>query len=141
MTDRSSCSVTMSDSPTNNTQQALKWCGRIVAVLAAAFIILAREGVGPPYFDAAGKALFWTGIVFVPLLSLNQDVLRLAEGKLLVVALFVLHLVFVLSSFGRLKNFTFITLTPLCFGQCLLFAVPFMLVRKRLRLIDSLCWL
>ena len=91
----------MSDSATNDTQQALKWCGRIVAVLAAAFIILAREGVGPPYFDATGKALFWTGIVFVPLLSLNQDVLRLAEGKLLAVALFVLHLVLVLTSSVR----------------------------------------
>jgi hypothetical protein len=121
----------MTDSIENDIQQYLKWCGRVVAVLAAAFIILAREGVGPPYFDAIGKAMFWTAIVFVPLLTLNQDVLRLSEGKIVVVALFALHLALVLYSFGLLKGLTFITLTPLCFVQCLIFTLLLMLIRKR----------
>ena len=121
----------MTNAAESGVQQSLKWFGRMVAISAAAFVIMAHEGFGPSYFDPVGKALFWTGIVFVPLFSLNQDVLRLIAGKVLAVGLFALQLILVICAFGKLKEFNFIVLTPLCFGQCLIFTVIFMLVRKR----------
>ncbi len=84
-------------------------------MFASLLVVFAREGLGPPYLDAAGKAVFWTGIVFVPLLGLNQDVLQIVSGKLLAV----------------LNGLTFIELTPLCVVQFVIFALPFMLIRKR----------
>jgi hypothetical protein len=121
----------MSDLAKDGTDQALKWSGRVIAVLAAMCIIIAREGFGPAYFDAIGKALFWTDIVFVPLTSLNRDVLRLSDGKVIAVILFTCHLWLVFWSFGKLTDFSFITLTPVCFAQALVFMLIFMLIRKR----------
>jgi hypothetical protein len=69
----------MEDSASTGFQRLLKILGRVTAICAAAFVIMAREGVGPAYFDSVGKALFWTVIVFVPLLAINQDMLRLAS--------------------------------------------------------------
>jgi hypothetical protein len=121
----------MSDSEVSVIGLCLKWLGRIMAICAAGFVIMSHEGVGPPSFDAIGKALFWTSIVFVPLFTLNQDVLRSSTGKLLAVSLFAVQLIFVNWFFGKLKELNFIVLTPLCFGQCLIFMLIFMLVRKR----------
>ncbi len=51
--------VFMENSATTGFQQFLKVIGRVMAVCAAAFVIMAREGFGPRYFDALGKALFY----------------------------------------------------------------------------------
>jgi hypothetical protein len=112
-------------------EQLLKILGRMIAVCAAAFVIMAHEGFGPMYFDAVGKALFWTGMVSIPVWSLNQDVLRIASGRVLALGLFAIQLFLVFYTFGKLQALTFITLTPLCFVQCLIFMLPFMLIRKR----------
>jgi hypothetical protein len=114
-------------------RQILKIIGRVIAVCAAAFVIMAREGIGPPYFDPLGKAFFWTGIVLIPLFSLSGDVLSLTVGKVTALGLFILQLALVFLLFGRLQQMTFITLTPLCFAQCLIFALPLMLIRKQHR--------
>src|SRR5580704_7722384 len=111
-------------------QQFLKIVGWVMTLCAAALVIVAREGFGPRYFDALGKALFWTVIVFVPLLGINQDVLRLTPGKFLAAGLFALQLILVRFSFERLYELNFITITPLSFCQCLIFAMAFMLIRK-----------
>jgi hypothetical protein len=112
-------------------EQFLKILGRVIAICAAVFVIMAHEGFGPMYFDAVGKALFWTGIVSVPVWSLNQDVLRTTSGRVLAVGLFTFQLFLVFYSFGRLQALDFIALTPLFFVQCMIFMLPFMLIRKR----------
>ena len=110
---------------------SLKWIGRVFAVFASLLVVFAREGLGPPYLDAAGKAVFWTGIVFVPLLGLNQDVLQIVSGKLLAILLWLVQLTLVFHFFAVLNGLTFIELTPLCVVQFVIFALPFMLIRKR----------
>lgn len=119
------------DPKRNHIKQLLKVSASVIGVCAAVFVLLARDGVGPPYFDSLGKAFFWTGMVLVPLFSLNYDVLRLPSGKALAVALFAFQLVLVFYLFGRLHGLNFIILTPLCFIQSLLYMLPFMLIRRR----------
>jgi hypothetical protein len=121
----------MENSATPGFQQFLKIVGRVMALCAAAFVIMAREGFGPRYFDALGKALFWTVIVFVPLFGINQDELRLTAGKFLAAGLVALQLILVGMLFERLYGLNFITITPLSFCQCLIFAMAFMLIRKQ----------
>lgn len=101
---------------------------------AAILIIMARENVGPPYLDNIGKAFFWTGAVFLPLLGLNRDIYRLNAARLIAVMLFGLHLILVGWSFEQLKDMGFITLFPLCIVQLLIFEIPFVIVRKRVKL-------
>jgi hypothetical protein len=101
---------------------------------AAILIIMARENVGPPYLDSLGKAFFWTGTVFLPLLGLNRDICRLNTARLTAVALFGLHLILVSWLFGQLKDMSFITLFPLCIVQLLVFEIPFVIIRKRTQL-------
>lgn len=116
---------------TRSMAQYLKVIARVFAVCASIFVILARDGIGPRYFDPVGKAIFWIGIVFVPLLGLNQDVLRLASAKLLTLVLWSLQFFLVFYFFRRLQDLNFITLALLCFAQFVIFALPFMLIRKR----------
>ena len=123
--------VFMKNSATTGVQRFLKIIGRVTALCAAAFVIMAREGFGPRYFDALGKALFWTVIVFVPLFGINQDVLRLRAGKFLAGGCFALQLILVGFSFERLYELNFIIITPLSFCECLIFAMAFMLIRKQ----------
>ena len=111
-------------------QQFLKIVGRVMALCAATLVIMAREGFGPRYFDALGKALFWTVIVFVPLFGINQDVLRLTAGKFLSAGFLALQLILVSFLFERLYELNFIIITPLSFCECLIFAMAFMLIRK-----------
>jgi hypothetical protein len=111
-------------------QQFLKIVGRVMALCAATLVIMAREGFGPRYFDALGKALFWTVIVFVPLFGINQDVLRLTAGKFLFAGFLALQLILVSFLFERLHELNFIIITPLSFCECLIFAMAFMLIRK-----------
>jgi hypothetical protein len=125
--------VFMENSATTGFQQFLKIVGRVMAVCAAAFVIMAREGFGPKYLDALGKALFWTVIVFVPLFGINQDVLRLTAGKFLAAGLFALQLVLVEFLFERLYELNFITIASLSFCLCVIFAMAFMLIRKQRR--------
>ncbi len=112
-------------------QQSLTFVGRAMAVCAAVFVIMAHEGFGPDYFGEIGKALFWTAMVFVPLFSINQDMLQLGAGKFLAVVLFVIQLTLVYIFFRRLNEFNFITLAPLAFCQSLAFAIAFMFIRKQ----------
>jgi len=112
-------------------KRIVKISGRVIGVCAVAFVLLARDGLGPPYLDSVGKALFWTGLVLVPLLSFNYDVLRLTSGKAAVASLSALQLVLVFYLFGRLQEVNFIILAPICIVQCLLFFLPLMLIRKR----------
>jgi hypothetical protein len=95
------------------------------------FVLLARDGIGPLYLDAVGKALFWTGLVLVPLFSFNYDILRLTLGRAAVGTLCALQLGLVFFLFGRLQEVNFIILAPICIVQCLLFFLPLMLIRKR----------
>jgi hypothetical protein len=120
----------MANAATTGFQQYLKIGGWVMTLCAAALVIMAREGFGPRYFDALGKALFWSVIVFVPLFGINQDVLRLTAGKFLAVGLVALQLTLVGFLFERLYELNFITITPLSFCQCLIFAMAFMLIRK-----------
>ncbi len=113
------------------TKGFVKIAGRVIGVCAAVFVLLARDGFGPPYLDSVGKALFWTGLVLVPLFSFNYDILRLTSGKAAVATLSVLQLVLVLYLFERLQEVNFIILAPICIVQCLLFFLPLMLIRKR----------
>lgn len=112
-------------------KRMVKICARVTAVCAAAFVLLARDGVGPPYFDSIGKALFWTGGVFLSVFFLNQDVLSLTSGKVLAVLLSALQMCFVFYWFGSLRELSFIVLTPICFIECVLFMLPLMLIRRR----------
>jgi len=120
----------MEDTAPTGFQQFLKIVGWVMALCAAGLVIMAREDFGPRYFDALGKALFWTAIVFVPLFGINQDVLRLTAGKLLAAVLFALQLILVAFLFEKLYELNFLTITPLSFCECLTFAMAFMLIRK-----------
>lgn len=124
-------SNTPDDSGRDRIKQFVKVSARVIGVCAAGFVLLARDGIGPPYLDSVGKALFWTGIVLVPLFSFNHDVLRTTSGQVVAVGLSTLQFVLVFYSFERLQECTFIVLTPLCLIQCLIFFLPFMLIRKR----------
>lgn len=126
----------MRNSPTDKVdrtgaKQLVKICARILGVCAAALVILARDGLGPPYLDSIGKALFWTGSVLVSVFFLNQDVFRLTSGKLFAMLFCALQMFFVFYWFGNLRELSFITLTPICFVECLVFMLPLMLIRKR----------
>ena len=76
-------------------KRVVKICARVLGVCAAAFVLLARDGIGPPYLDSVGKALFWSGGVLVSVFFLNQDVLRLTSGKLFALLFFALQMFFV----------------------------------------------
>jgi hypothetical protein len=105
------------------TAKSMKYMARIVAILALIPFLLARDTVGPPYLDNVAKAVFWTGMVLVPLIGLNQDVLRSKTGKIAV---------FFASFFFRgLSSLNFIFLSVICIGQILVFALPLMFIRKQ----------
>ena len=112
-------------------KRAVKICARVLGVCAAAFVLLARDGIGPPYLDSVGKALFWSGGVLISVFFLNQDVFCLTSGKLFAVLFFALQMFFVFYWFGKLQQLSFIVLTLICFIECLLFMIPLMIVRKR----------
>jgi hypothetical protein len=109
----------------------IKICARVIGITAAAFVILAQNDLAPPVFDSIGKALFWTGIVLISLLLLNQDVLSFALGKIVMLLLLMLHVLALCHYFLRLHEVSFIVLAPICLLECILFTLPFMLIRKR----------
>jgi hypothetical protein len=121
----------MENAATTRFRQYLRICGWVMILCAVTFVIMTREGFGPRYFDALGKALFWTVIVFVALFGINQDVLWLAAGKFLAAGLLALQITLVGFLFERLYELNFITITPLSFCQCLIFAMAFTLIRKQ----------
>ena len=62
-------------------KQSMTVFAKVIGVCAAAFVLLAQDGIGAAYLDSAGKILFWTGGVFGFTFFLNQDMLRLTSGK------------------------------------------------------------
>jgi hypothetical protein len=116
--------------PKDKIRYFLKVFGRVIGVISAFFMILARGGVGPSYLDSLGKAFLWTGLVLVPLCSLNLDLLRVTSGRLVLVALTTLQLILAIYFWERLQELSLIILASLSFAQCLIFFLPLMLIRK-----------
>jgi hypothetical protein len=113
------------------TAKSMKYMARIVAILSLIPFLLARDTVGPPYLDNVAKAVFWTGMVLVPLIGLNQDVLRSKTGKIAVFFLVTFQLALASFFFRGLSSLNFIFLSVICIGQILVFALPLMFIRKQ----------
>lgn len=119
------------DSARDQSKRSIRIFARVLGVSAALFIILAQDHIGPTYFDPLGKALFWTGIVLIPVFVLNHDVLRFGWAKILAIVQSALQILLVWLLFEKLSSFSFITLTPLCLIQSFFFTLSFMPIRKR----------
>lgn len=103
---------------------------RVIAVLALAFFLLARDGIGPAYFDSIGKIIYWTGIVLFPLFSLNRDMLSSLSGQAVSIAIVSLHVLIVYRLYDHLQKISFITLTPICVVEFFVLAAPLLAIRK-----------
>jgi hypothetical protein len=104
-----------------------KWATPAIWVLgltSAGLVVVARHGYGPRYLDQAGKAVYWTAAVFVPLLAVNRDVLYVASAKRWLVLMFAVQILLVYMAFDSLTHWSFLTLTPVCIVQIVLFCIP-----------------
>jgi hypothetical protein len=77
--------------------------------------------MGHKYYDGIAKVLSWTAIVFVPLFGINQDVLRLAAGKTLAVALLAIQAVLIGLPVKKLGGLNFMAITSLAFCEAVIF--------------------
>jgi hypothetical protein len=123
--------INLQDNPKSDSPKYLvKVSARIIGICSAGLVLLAREGIGPPYLDSIGKAIFWTGMVLVPLFAFNLDLLVSKLGQVSMVVLSALQLISVFYLFDKLREVNFIILACLCLVQCLIFFLPLMLIRK-----------
>jgi hypothetical protein len=105
-----------------------KWMTPAICALvltSAGLVIAARRGFGPGYLDQVGKAVYWTGVVFLPLLAVNNDLLYLASAKRWLVLMFAVQILLVYLAFDSLTHWSFLTLTPVGVIQIFLFSMPF----------------
>ena len=107
----------------------LKWPARIMGLLSAALVI-ASQHTNNPTLDAVGKCFFWTAIVLPTVFVLNRDLYADIWAWAISLFLVGLQLLFVKLAWGAIGNWTFITLTPLCFLQAMLFMAPFLVLRR-----------
>ncbi len=104
--------------------------GRVLVVVAVVILIFGREGVGPPYLDQFGKALFWSCGVFIPLIGFHYDLLGPISRKGIVAGLFTVHILLIRSFWQELASATIFLLAPICFVQLMVFAIPFLIIRR-----------
>ena len=104
---------------------------RVVAVSAVIPIILATDGFGPSYLDSVGRVLFWSGMVLGPMFAFNLDVLRTIPGMIFATGLTTVQLLLAIRFFERLNGVSLIVIAIFGLVQCVLFEMPFMLIRKR----------
>lgn len=105
----------------------------ILGAVSGLLVIASRQGIGQGYLDQAGKALYWTSAVFVTMLVINTKELALAAGKKWLALLLLVHLVFVVFAYKSLTSLSFITLTPLCFVEIVLFNIPFVRLNHQIK--------
>ena len=99
---------------------------------SALFVILSKDATGPQYLDQVGKALFWTGAVFVPVIAVNLRELSTSSGQKCLALLALLHICFVAFAFHGLAAWSFVTLTPAYLLEILLSNVALAKVSKRM---------
>ena len=103
-----------------------------IGIGGALLIIATKEGVGPGYVEAIGIAILWSGSIFLPLLGLNRDLLKLATARLIVFLLSVLQLMVMFFGLRHLSGIPIIAMFPICAVQVMIFEIPFLWLRKRL---------
>ena len=118
-----------SNNRNDSIQPLVRRVGGGIGLLAAIFVILADYGA-PPQFDGIGKAIFWTGMVLVPLVAFNRDVLHFASSFMTITVLFAMQALLVIYGFSELQHVNFLILAPICLIQVLIFSAPLMLIRK-----------
>ena len=113
--------------PSQADGQRPRWAAPAIwafGLTSAGLLVAARRGFGPEYLDQAGKALYWTAVVFLPLLAVNKDVLYLASAKRWLILMLAVQILLVYLAFDRLTNWSFLTLTPVGLIQIFLFCIP-----------------
>jgi hypothetical protein len=135
------CEVPVSEQHTSQPTEALperrvmphsaKIAMRVLAVCAAILVILPRDGLGPPYIDAAGKVVFWSAGVPISVFSFSRDILNRTGGIVVSICLVALQCILIFYAFVKLEPLNFFVLAGLCMVQTVVFSLPFMLIRKR----------
>ena len=68
--------------------------------------------------------MYWTTVVFLPLLAVNKDVLYLASAKRWLILMLAVQILLVYLAFDSLTHWSFLTLTPVGLTQIVLFSIP-----------------
>ena len=113
--------------PSQSDEERPRWATPAIWALcltSGGLVVAARHGFGPGYLDQVGKAVYWTGVVFLPLLAVNKDVLHLASAKRWLILMLVAQILLVYLAFDSLKYWSFLTLTPVGVIQIVLFCIP-----------------
>jgi hypothetical protein len=103
----------------------------ILGVASGLLVIASRQGLGPGYLDVAGKVLYWTSVVFVTVMAVNTKELSLSAGKRYLALLALVHVILLAFAYKHLQSWSFITLTPLCLLQIVLFNIPFIRLNRK----------
>jgi hypothetical protein len=115
------------DSVSQSDGERPRWATPAIWVLgltSAGLVVAARHGYGTTYLDQAGKAVYWTAAVFVPLLAVNRDVLCLASAKRWLALMLAVQILLIYVAFDSLTHWSFLTLTPVCMIQIILYCIP-----------------
>ena len=110
----------------------MRLCAWGGGVAGGVLIFLGEDHVGAGYLVAAGTAVLWSGSIFLPLLVLNRDLLKLASARLIVLGLVALQFMAMAAGLKYVQALTIIGMFPLCVLELMLFELPFLWLRRQL---------